>query len=203
VIWLTSFENRTLFLKYDVHQKVAICVVHRHFDLAENEKLVQFNSVIAPWCVDDSPDYLIPGIRAKNWAFLNDGALFPYEFRFTPHPDPTASTHENEMPFPLSFSNELYDTMVTYGLQDVYGLVAVEPDDVDPTTPTKLEFTAGRTSVLVPMTPEMESMARVEAAWVFPCATPFTGPFGPDGLIKTRFCALACRGHSDPDPGGP
>lgn len=181
-----------------MQQKVALCVVHRHFDLQQREQLVEYNDVIAPWRVEDSPEYLQPGIMPKNWAFIDDGALFPYEFRF--NADVRSCADTNELPFPLTFSGELYDALKHFGIAETYGLVAIENDDFDATTPPKMEFTAGRTSVLVDMTQDMEDATNVEAAWAFPCSGRLAGAFGPDGgLVKKRACLLQCRGHQDPD----
>ena len=93
--------------------------------------------------------------------------------------------------------DDLLQTLKRYNLQDVYGLAALERDDLDLTTPSKFEFTAGRTNIIVSFTKEMEAMARVEASWVFPCANPVNGPFSESGGVKTRLCNLQCRSHDD------
>ena len=172
-----------MFLAHGVERQLALCVVHRHFELEAAEQLVEFNNVVAPWRVAGSPEYLQPGIQAKNWAFVN-GRLFPYEFRF--HAD-VSDAHA--FAFSAAFVRDLLDALTEFDLHNVYGLTALVPDDLDPTTPSLLEFTAGRTNVLLPFTEALEALARVEASWLFPCVDPFSGP------VKTRLCNLQCVAH--------
>ena len=41
--------TRELFLKHDVYHDLAVCLIHRHFDMTDNEKLVEYGAVSTPW----------------------------------------------------------------------------------------------------------------------------------------------------------
>lgn len=82
---------------------------------------------------------------------------------------------------------DLLEVFSRHNLQDVYGLAALQVEDRDMTTPGLLEFTADRTSIVVPFTPDIEKFGRVEASWLFPCAGSFVEPEDGSGNLTTRF----------------
>ena len=165
--------------------------MHRHFSLEPSEQLVQYEHTTAPWRVTESPNYLQPRITPKNWAFIS-GKLFPYEFRFSPSDD-------DAVPYslPPAFLDDVLEVLTRHDLQDVYGLARLQAEDRDTTKPGLLEFTAGRTNIVVPFTPDMEKMSKVDASWLFPCGGSFIEPKDGSGGLTTRFCTLQCRSHDD------
>jgi len=186
-------EIRSVFLDHSVQNDLGLCIVHRHFSLQPSEQLVEYHHVTAPWRVRESPDYLQPRISPKNWAFI-EGKLFPYEFRFTDSDD----TPEHYS-IPSAFVSDLLDLFSRYDLRDVYGLVALKDEDRDIAKGASLEFTAGRTNVVVPFKPDMEKFRTVEASWLFPCAGSFLEPKDGGGGVTTRFCFTVCDNHDDDD----
>ncbi|KAF7506890.1 hypothetical protein GJ744_011131 [Endocarpon pusillum] len=73
-----------LVLKHGLEAQLGITILHRHFDLKDPEKLVEFNNISLPWKNQDQDDSHSGGKILPNAWLLNDGKLMPYEFFFSP-----------------------------------------------------------------------------------------------------------------------
>ncbi|KAH0536696.1 hypothetical protein FGG08_006462 [Glutinoglossum americanum] len=181
-----------------MQRTLGLAVLHRHFDLEPGERLVEYNAVTAPWRMPESLKLLRGKVFPKAWAFgaassSEEGLeLFPYEFGFDPEAGDGAEG--GGVVFRKEFVQELRDVLVREGLVGTYGVCAVGEEEGLPGR-RLLEFTAGRTSVVVPLPGgglgEEEMRRVVEATWVFPCIE------GVDGA-KLRLCAKECYGHKGP-----
>ena len=91
--------------------------------------------------------------------------------------------------------------LVENGLVKTYGLCLISAAVWDPGAPRMLEFTAGRTSVVVPLSGGLggeEERSIVEATWAFPCVSLMGDVEGGGGPTRLKICALECYGHKDP-----
>ncbi|KAL2819550.1 hypothetical protein BDW59DRAFT_151341 [Aspergillus cavernicola] len=78
-------DLKALFVRYGVTDLFGLTLVHRHFDVNENELLVESNGTTMPWTVLDSASFYDDDgtITPQSWAFLR-GRLMPFEFFFEP-----------------------------------------------------------------------------------------------------------------------
>jgi hypothetical protein len=175
-----------------VQQTLGLAVLHRHFDLETGEKLVEYNAVAAPWRMTDAMQVIRGKVFPKSWAFAgDDGELYPYEFGYDPDVDGGFTAK-----FSQAFVREMADLLKGNGLARTYGLSLISPDVWDPERPRMLEFTAGRTSVVVPLgegLAEEDMKSVVEATWAFPCVSSMDGA-EPSRL---KICARECFGHKE------
>jgi hypothetical protein len=86
-----KFVNDTLapiVKKHNLEEVFGVGLVHRHFDISPDEKLVEFNNISTPWTVD-------AGINNFNgrtnsliyevaWMLDSDGKWMAYEYSFSP-----------------------------------------------------------------------------------------------------------------------
>jgi hypothetical protein len=74
-----------LVKKRSLEEKVGLGLLHRHFDLEDGEKLVEFHNISTPWSVDIDEISLPVGgeILPTSWR-IQDGKFMPYEFYFAP-----------------------------------------------------------------------------------------------------------------------
>lgn len=73
-----------LVLKHGLEDQLGITILHRHFDLKEPEKLVEFNNIALPWKNQGQDDSHSGGKILPNAWLLDNGKLMPYEFFFSP-----------------------------------------------------------------------------------------------------------------------
>lgn len=64
-----------VFLKHRVQNIYGLVLVHQHFDLESDEKLVNIGNVAVPL----KTDIVSTSITATRWAFSGEGVI-PYEF---------------------------------------------------------------------------------------------------------------------------
>ncbi|PUU77178.1 hypothetical protein B9Z19DRAFT_1128629 [Tuber borchii] len=157
-------EVRSLFIRYGVHRTLGIMVLHKHFDMTPEEKLVEFGNVSTPWLVPEANGDSVFGgkVVPRSWAF-SSGHLYPIEFGFNP---PTVENFP-KMSFDQDFVVGLYGLLVGLGIGDLVGLTMLREDIHD--MPYGIEKTVGRVSITLPITPETEPTQAVESVWTFGC----------------------------------
>lgn len=74
---------RNLVERHNLESVFGIGLLHRHFDLKNDEKLVEFNNISTPWHHQEGDVYTGGKIIPNAWL-INDGKLMPYEFYFSP-----------------------------------------------------------------------------------------------------------------------
>lgn len=71
-----------LFVKHNMEYIFGLSLLHRHFDIGEEERMVEYRGTSSPWsaCLSMTS----PAIRAINWAVADDGTFRPFEFEYSP-----------------------------------------------------------------------------------------------------------------------
>ena len=167
----------------------ALVLIHRHFQLAPNERLVEYNNIAAPWEVDAPLLHLTSRIYPKSWAFI-DHKLCPYEFGF----EADAAAPVPSCQIPDAFIKDLGTVLLKYGLTRVFGLgwAQVEANTMS-VGKQVMEFTTGRANITVAMTEEIQADAYIEASWKF--ADKDQG-LGGDFKTTMRGCIRCCSFHN-------
>ncbi|KAF6756342.1 hypothetical protein DFP72DRAFT_893924 [Ephemerocybe angulata] len=83
---------RQLFIDHDMSQKYGVCLLHKHFSIAPNERLVEFHHTATPWkfgmgkmasSVPHHDGFIIPRAYLTRTSESNDPIATPYEFTYT------------------------------------------------------------------------------------------------------------------------
>lgn len=74
---------RPMVEKHHLEAKLGVGLLHRHFELRGNEKLVEFNNISLPWSSQAGDNHSGGKIIPNAWAVC-DGKIIPYEFYFSP-----------------------------------------------------------------------------------------------------------------------
>ena len=141
----------------------ALVMVHRHFDLDQDEKLIEYRGISTPWKVGANTSSIF-GYRIvpRSWAFFADVQLHPTEFRYV------VSNDEGQEPkFPVGFIDEFYELLSAHGLERLLGLTAFGPDVLGDGV-TEVERTVGRVSLTIPPK-DGDVTETTETAWSFGC----------------------------------
>ncbi|PNP86473.1 hypothetical protein FNYG_00175 [Fusarium nygamai] len=73
---------RQIFMAHGVENVFGVRLLHRHFDLDQQERMVQFGSVASPWTENIIKRATKTGVvQPSNWLF-QDGTAYPYETRY-------------------------------------------------------------------------------------------------------------------------
>lgn len=147
---------RQLFLDSGMHERYGICLLHKHFTMDANQRLVDCRNISAPWTVKNC-DSVVPKyegfIIPRTFRFFN-GNLAPFEFDFSP-----CASHEDHDPeFFLKISALLHQ----HSLENVLGVRSLDRYDPD----LSVEITEGKTNIMIPRGSVNDSEL-IEAVWVF------------------------------------
>ena len=140
-----------IFLKHHVQHVCGLALLHQHFDLQQDEKLVNIDNVAIP--IKDSVSNL--SIAASRWALLGEQVI-PYEI--------TERVDEIGMDIHAAFLCELSNKLRSYGLVETLGLCSVESISGTTAEPT-MEFTSGRANITLAVDIDPLDGSSVEAAW--------------------------------------
>ncbi|KAF5560470.1 hypothetical protein FPHYL_6613 [Fusarium phyllophilum] len=158
---------RDVSMKHGVDKVFGVGLLHRHYDVAPNEKIIELGPVSSPWVVGD--DEVITGgaVLPHTWRVFN-GELKPTEFKFVPQRE---LSNVDRPVFPAAFVKELIGVLQETGLDDVLGVSLYEAGDPDNET---MEVTYGRSSIVIPSTGLIGSKVigpqgfdAFQAAWTF------------------------------------
>jgi hypothetical protein len=168
-----------IFTKYNVEGLLGVQLLHRHFRLENDERLVDAGGASVPWSNEGS-EALDSRILPVSWAFEGD-AYHPYEFKFVP---PTQELNEPVVPEP--FLVEFNDALKAHDLQGVLGIRSLKPGSGNK---PEMEITNGRTNITFDYDSDAaEDDNAIEASWAF----------RGDGILTTAtFCTSYCSGRSD------
>ena len=172
-------------MRHGVEQQYGLSILHRHFDLDPEEQLVEYQNVSAPWKLPKQLPDIGGDLRPKAWT-LSDEIVRPLEYGYYD----SRSVDKPSAPPETVFLDDLRDALVTHGLESHYGLSLLPDDAHDETKPVMLEFTAGRTNIMVPL-PEETFQRLAKTLYLFPCIDPlvdseFRGP-------RMRHCYVCTR----------
>ncbi|RFU35206.1 hypothetical protein B7463_g1159, partial [Scytalidium lignicola] len=115
-----------LFIRYGVTDIFGVRLLHRHYLLSSNERIVQRGDVAAPWPLDriqfaKTKGHVIP----SSWLFRN-GNAYPYEFSFvakSENHDPATLLQLNDYE---NFFSDFCKLLQKYQLCDVLGLCLLD-----------------------------------------------------------------------------
>ena len=150
-------------MRHNANETFVLQLLHRHFDMDPNEKLVEYGPVQNPWPVAADQEFVQGGhVLPKSWRMYND-ELHPFEFQFFP------ATEQPRTPvFTKAFVNELRDVLLKTGLDNIVGISLTDPA-ADSKPDDLVEITIGRNSMMVPAgkAPAEGVDSTVAAAWSF------------------------------------
>jgi hypothetical protein len=87
---------------------------HRHFDLEDDEKLVERGYISTPWPLRHAPQYVTSRISPRTWAFI-DGKMEPYEYMYR------EDTSEEQFTLPPDFVSALHGALEKHSMLDRLG----------------------------------------------------------------------------------
>ena len=171
-------QIRSLFIDFGVYQQYGLALLHKHFTIEDDERLVEYGPSASSWKVGlEDPinaskyeGHIVP----RSYRFMK-GATVPYEFAFAAEP------RENE---DLAFFQSLSNMLYRLGLQELFGVRVL--DNRDPQL--SLEVTEGKTNIMMPRGSVPDS-AVIEALWVF-------GKDEDDRCHCREVCFATSTGHS-------
>ncbi|CCX12357.1 Similar to hypothetical protein FOXB_14048 [Fusarium oxysporum Fo5176]; acc. no. EGU75452 [Pyronema omphalodes CBS 100304] len=158
-----NFVNyRGIFRRYSMHSTLGVILLHRHFLLNQDEKLIEYPGVSTPWTVGISSSSIVGGrITPRCWSISSDKQLQPTEFRFVIPGDDLF-----EPDFPEDFIDDFYGFLLRRGLAALMGLTMFNATDAISGN-REVERTIRRISVTIPV--QEAQFEGVEAAWTFGC----------------------------------
>ncbi|KAF8453576.1 hypothetical protein BDZ91DRAFT_48753 [Kalaharituber pfeilii] len=166
---------RELYLRHNVENTFGVGLVHRHFNLAVDERLVQDGKVSTPWKLERVNN---TNIVPSAWAFRN-GALYPYEFELV-------SEGSKAPDLPPAFLRDLHALLVKNGYQDLLGINTYHKG------PSHEERTEGRANILTEIVGDPASDHTAPASWAFSRSA--DGPPETQVVVK---CDTKCDWYLD------
>lgn len=140
-----------VFVKHKAQHIYGPALVHQHFDLETDEKLVNIGNVAVPLKTGS----VSTTIAATRWAFSGESVI-PYEF--------STEARQIDMNQHHDFIYELGKLIHSCGLSDNLGLCSLD-SIADTTKGPTMEFTSGRANITLPFDIDPENGQNVEAAW--------------------------------------
>ena len=145
------------FVKHHVENTLGIALLHNHFLLEHQEKLVNVDSVAVPWNTASGATELA-GVNACAWRFTDQG-LAPYEFAHT-----AVEVALDRHPMP-SFLRELAAILEKWNLTDILGVMFLGEKSID--RAATMEFTSGRANITLPFDIAPNDGNNIDAIWQF------------------------------------
>ncbi|KUL81524.1 hypothetical protein ZTR_10336 [Talaromyces verruculosus] len=171
-------EIRQMFLDNNVYEKYGISLLHKHFPIGEEDRLVDCRHTSTAWKVGDERDDMAKkyeGLITPRSFRLWGGLPVPYEFAFSP-----------TMPmYDAKFEHRVFDLLRGLGLEGVFGLRYL--DEYDPNL--SMEITEGNANIMMPRGSVPDS-SLIEALWVF-------SPRDDDRCHCREVCFKKSEGHEN------
>ncbi|KAH8198649.1 hypothetical protein TruAng_007190 [Truncatella angustata] len=128
---------RELFLDHKVDRVFGLSLLHRHFDLDERERLVEYNGTAVPWNQD-----IKKFVQPNNWVF--EGHIFrPFEFYYNGVEGATKDVVTPDTTKYQAFVESFKGLLVQYNAADLFGLCSYPGDDY----PGRVEVTQARANI--------------------------------------------------------
>ena len=168
-----AFVHTTLapiFKKHYLEEVLGVGLVHRHFSISPNEKLVEFNNITTPWSgikLSSNHSAKIPNsanglVTETSWVLDANDKWMPFEFSFDPQGTTTVVNLEDAQY--QEFLREYTTALKQNGFDKILGLTAWPGAGYT----GGLEFCSGRGNiVLTPdqTTAEDGNANNVQTAW--------------------------------------
>ncbi|KAI6352284.1 hypothetical protein MCOR25_009465 [Pyricularia grisea] len=148
-----------LFRRHGVDKTFGLSMVHRHFELNGEERLVEFRGTAVPWEKVDELNN--PGITAANWEVTPEG-IRPYEFKLDPASVGSQGIDFND-PKIQAFAAEFLELIQSVDATGLFGLCVYPGDDFE----TTIETTEGRANITFPLKPDSKIDNTADAAWCY------------------------------------
>ncbi|KAK5988187.1 hypothetical protein PT974_12327 [Cladobotryum mycophilum] len=145
---------KDFFVEHGMDRKFGLTMIHRHFDLAPGEKLVDYDGTSVPW---QGPDRGLSAPQPCIWAFSANGELKPTEFRYSEAGNFTMGEDE------LLFIQKFKALLESYGATEVFGLCLYPGDDFN----GLCEITVGRANINLKPADWPKTLKAVDTAWFF------------------------------------
>ncbi|PYI07461.1 hypothetical protein BO78DRAFT_417586 [Aspergillus sclerotiicarbonarius CBS 121057] len=168
---LTGYEHlrsglRDIFMRHGVSDELAVALLHRHFEMSTNEKLVELGPVSSPWPIAAHEDSVLGGhILPHTWRVF-ENELHPLEFRFIPQQE---FQDARKVQFSQAFFEDFRQYVKANGLENVVGITQLDHGrDADESDVQLMEVTHGRNSIMVPAVPSSDvSGPAFQTIWSF------------------------------------
>ncbi|KIM81948.1 hypothetical protein PILCRDRAFT_8207 [Piloderma croceum F 1598] len=150
---------RQVFLEFDVESKYGLTLLHNHFPLKENKRLVDYNNTATAWSVDDDVSAVslkYNGLVVPRTYMFENNDIIPYEFSFVPPTDTPVSID-------TAFFDALNQILTNLGLEKLFGVRNLKDHDKD----LSVEVTEGDANIMLPHDDSYTSADLIEALWVF------------------------------------
>lgn len=191
-------ELGDVICRHGLHQRVGVSLLHKHFEISENELVVrEFDrnvSYIKPWNIDQlsSP---VPYL----WkAQISEGRALYYPLEFCDYPQHLQAAARSDLEIingSLAFLTAFANTLADLGLIEIFGLASLRSRDgiVLKQGDTLLETTdeERRTLTLRPArTLEVEALNTTQTLWIYA-----PRPSRVGAVIGGATCSVHCAGH--------
>jgi hypothetical protein len=134
---LVSSTFQDLFIRHKMDRVFGLSLLHRHFPLSGDERLVEYHGTSVPWKVDDFTRYIKPA----SWLLTTDGAVSPYEFYYSLAEDgPKLDVKD---PDQQAFLEEFAQVLSEKRIHGLFGLCRYPGDDFK----GRVEITQGRSNI--------------------------------------------------------
>ncbi|RPA78099.1 hypothetical protein BJ508DRAFT_370434 [Ascobolus immersus RN42] len=150
---------RTLFTSHSMDRTFGLILLHRHFDLADDEMLVEYNGTSVPW---KKAGIFEAKLQEQAWIVGKDGNVTPYEFVYAPREVVQVDWEDRKV---VGFVKAFADCLERLGLEGVLGLCAYPGDDFQ----GRVEVTKGRANISLHPKDAMNEAGTysADAAWFF------------------------------------
>lgn len=135
---LVSTAFRELFLNYKMDRIFGLILLHRHFDLEQNERLVEYGGTSVPWRFSKISE----NIRASSWFLSVSGVIRPYEFYYTVTRNEATELDPSKAD-QRAFLDAFKDLLSFHNAVNLLGLCRYPGDDF----PGRIEVTEGRANI--------------------------------------------------------
>ncbi|KAM5477015.1 hypothetical protein MauCBS54593_000286 [Microsporum audouinii] len=177
---------RPFFIDGGMEKRLGLAILHRHFDLNVDERLVDYNGTSLPW-----PAARAQGIEepyASIWSKAADGTFRPTEYRYSQNPEAAAIG-----PAELDFMKEFDRLLQQHDASDIFGLCLYPGDDFE----GSCEITVGRANInLKPADVRAQALQYPSDLQVVDTAWFFSAP------LWTRGCRCTCNARAENHPHG-
>lgn len=154
-----------LFVGSNMQTKFGVALLHRHFDIKPNQRLVDYHKTATAWTTEDTTTTTFPKydgvVVPRAYLFDASGVARPYEFEFitTPETSPVSDIVDAKEP---DFINAFYALLRKLDLEKIFGLRNL--NGYDPAL--SVEVTEGTANIMLPPS-AIPSDSLVEAMWTF------------------------------------
>ncbi|KAF3481525.1 uncharacterized protein GIQ15_04284 [Arthroderma uncinatum] len=147
---------RPFFVDGGMEKRLGLTILHRHFDLNADERLVDYNGTSLPWPA--APTQGIEEPYASIWSKAADGTFRPTEYRYSQNHKAAAIG-----PAELSFMEEFDKLLQHHDASDLFGLCLYPGDDFE----GSCEITVGRANINLKPADYPSDLQVVDTTWFF------------------------------------